>query len=199
MSGRNESSYVSLLKDIVQLAWDNVKVQLMPNFITTDYERALRNALKEVFGAADHYGCITHFSRAANKAYMQKVWRTLTELNPEDVRAHSFFPLRQCQQLQFETARRFFALTKTLAYLPPEEIIDAYNDLHSKLTETVANALSEYDKYFRRTWLAGTFRLNLPSSHNLLQSIRRMNGRCTGGQEGRTTSSSRSIQSFQST
>lgn len=60
-------------------------MQLTPTIITSDYERALRNALKEVFGTAEHHGCITHFLRAVNSAYTQKTREKLNELEQTDV------------------------------------------------------------------------------------------------------------------
>lgn len=85
MNRKRKSDYESLMRDIAQLAWEAAQVQLTPVFITTDYERALRSAVKEVFGTAECYGCITHFLRAINRAYAQKAKRKVDGLMQTDV------------------------------------------------------------------------------------------------------------------
>ena len=191
MNGRSQTDYVSLMKDIVQLAWESAQIQLTPNFITSDYERALRNALNEVFGAAEHYGCITHFLRAVNRSCTQEAKSKLSNMRQTDVSSTHYFHGNHVGKLRADEVRKFFELTKALPYLPPERIVETYHTLYAQLTETAAGVLMDCDQYFRRIWLACTSCASWVSPYDSLQATRRMSGPHSGGRGELTTSLSR--------
>lgn len=112
----------------------------------TDYESAMRNALKTTFPNSVFYACWFHYTQAIKKRVEQD--NRLKELIKSDERANKIYHKFLC-----------------LPLLPANDIRDAFQLIELEincLAPAEKNAFKEFVKYFRKQWL---HRVNITILH----------------------------------
>lgn len=101
---------------------------------TSDYERALRNALRHVIPMAILIPCWFHHKQAVRKKASQ---------------LPIFFHLIRTD----ESAAHLYQKFQALALLPPDMIIDAFNALKEVAISTYGHKFKPFVDYFERQWI----------------------------------------------
>lgn len=110
MSRKTQTSY----EDVFKFVDDNVFPINTSNSFTTDYELAMRNALKKLFPGADMIACYFHYTQALNRKASQ-LRGVMDEIN-KDALAKSIYQRTMC-----------------LPLLPADRILAAFKDLVSEV------------------------------------------------------------------
>jgi len=137
MPNRSQASYNRVLD-----ALRNLRPNLAPSSIMSDFEQASINAFHEAFPAARQRGCFFHFS--------QCVWKH-TQQHPsiaEEYRADPDFALNM-------------KMLAALAFLPPATVVNGYDTLvESAFFEENEIILRPFLNYFESTWIGSVDRRN---------------------------------------
>lgn len=130
MSRKTEESYVSIFKYIEEKIFS-----LEAASFTTDYEVAMRNAIKRIYEDAILVSCWFHYSQALR--------RKCSKIN-------TFF----FHAARNETLNRIFHKFLAIPLLPPNKIKEAFALLKLAL-ECIEprKPLTEFIKYFEKQWL----------------------------------------------
>ena len=130
MPNRTHSSYTRVLA-----ALKNLRPNLAPATIMSDFERASINAFHDEFPVARQLGCFFHFS--------QSVWKHIQQ--------HSSISEEYRETPDFALNMKMLA---ALAFLPPSEVADAYDILEaSDFFEQNEGILRPFLNYFETTWI----------------------------------------------
>jgi hypothetical protein len=105
---------------------------LNPETITIDFERAALNSINEHFPTTAVHGCFFHFG--------QCLWRNLQSLGLQD------------WYLEPENSL-LIKIIQALAFVPPDDVIDAFQQLMDSLDVHTDQILSDFLAYFEGTWL----------------------------------------------
>jgi len=137
MPNRSQASYNRVLD-----ALRNLRPNLAPSSIMSDFEQASINAFHEAFPAARQRGCFFHFS--------QCVWKHIQQ-HPsiaEEYRANPDFALNM-------------KMLAALAFLPPATVANGYDTLvESAFFEENEIILRPFLNYFESTWIGSVDRRN---------------------------------------
>ena len=138
MTSRSEEMYKRLFEELIELA-DQAGYDLSPSIVITDFEQAVINATQSEFPDSTHKGCFFHLC--------QSLWRKI-----------------QSEGLSSEYARnKDFSLKMrhltALAFLPPSEIPEAFDQIKLLLPENAAGII----EYFEKNYVRGRVRQNLRS------------------------------------
>ncbi|XP_077579601.1 heterogeneous nuclear ribonucleoprotein U-like protein 1 isoform X1 [Stigmatopora nigra] len=103
-----------------------------PNSITVDFERASISSIEKNFPNSHTCGCFFHFS--------QCLWRKIQACGLQD---------------WYNEPRNAFLIKNitALAFVPKEDVIDAFNELMASLDKETDEVLGEFLVYFETTWL----------------------------------------------
>lgn len=128
MTLRDKDAYVELMR------WVQANVcDLDPVSFMTDYEGALRNALKEVYPLCEVRGCFFHISQAVRRK-ASKLAGFLAELHANKKADHIF--------------RQFLALP----LLPKERIVEGFELLVRK-SAVHGELFKKFVAYYERWWI----------------------------------------------
>ncbi|KAK7479733.1 hypothetical protein BaRGS_00029009, partial [Batillaria attramentaria] len=105
---------------------------LNPETITIDFERAALNSISEHFPTTAVHGCFFHFG--------QCLWRNLQSLGLQD------WYLEPENSLLIKTIQ-------ALAFVPPDDVIEAFQQLMDSLDADTDETLLDFLAYFESTWL----------------------------------------------
>ena len=131
MPNRTQSSYNRVLT-----ALGNLRPNLAPATIMSDFERASINAFHDSYPAAQQRGCFFHFS--------QSVWRHIQQ---DSVLLHEYR-----EKPDFALQMKMLA---ALAFLPPEKVPTSYDKLvGSSFFEENYEILRQFLNYFESTWIS---------------------------------------------
>lgn len=103
-------------EDVFQFITEKVYSLHLSQSFTSDYERAMRNALKKLYPTAQFYACCFHYTQAVKRRITQLPG--LMELMHEDELARSIYKRAQC-----------------LALLPADYIPDTVDAFKGLVTE----------------------------------------------------------------
>lgn len=101
---------------------------------TSDYEVAMRNALQAVFPGVHLYACWFHYSQALK--------RKVKQLPQFDRFLHSL-----------EAAEDIYYKLQCLPLLPPEYILEAFQQLKKEALAIDKTKFAPFLKYFERQWI----------------------------------------------
>ena len=132
LPGKSQNDYTTALKEL-----KIINPSLNPKQIIIDFEMASKNALEEIFPAADIKGCFFHFA--------QTNWRKIQKLGLQK---------RYTEDIQFRTLLKSFT---AIALMPKEDACMAFDMLVQKCRQ-YEEALP-YCEYFEETWLGVAGRL----------------------------------------
>ena len=128
MPNRTQSSYARVLSAI-----GNLRPNLAPLTIMSDFEQASINAFHDAYPAARQRGCFFHFS--------QCVWKHIQQ--------HSALASEYRENPDFALQLKMLA---ALAFVPPEKVPEAYDTLvESNFYEENDNVLRAFLNYFETT------------------------------------------------
>lgn len=153
MSNKKQQTY----QHVFQFINANL-LQLRPQTIMTDFERALRNSLAKVFPGVRLKGCWFHFCQA--------VRRKLSKMS--DLAK---------QVKTTPEAKRIFQKLLVLPLLPPCEIENGFNickhEAYSniKLSSKLGNIFEKFFDYFQRQWIEVVCILNKNSYLKILKKL----------------------------
>ncbi|XP_055308055.1 uncharacterized protein LOC129572155 [Sitodiplosis mosellana] len=101
---------------------------------TSDYEVAMRNALRVLDPSVKRFACYFHYTQAVKR----RAWQTagLVELIRSNPRARSVYHRMQC-----------------LPLLPAEFIVDAFRSLRTEAMAIDKNAFQLFFEYYHRQWI----------------------------------------------
>lgn len=109
-------------------------IDLEGKSFTTDFEVAMRNALRIVFPATKLFSCWFHFTQAAKKRAMQ---------------TPKLYPFLY----QNKEAREIYYQLLSLPLLPPEDILTEFNRLKVIALANHRPVFAEFIKYFESQWI----------------------------------------------
>lgn len=127
MTRKSQAAYSHLFKTI-QKSWN-----LQPAFITTDFEKGLRNALKQQYPAAELIGCWFHFSQALLRK-AKKIKGFLQFLKTSD------------------NAKKLFRKFRNLPLIREDKIIIAFTMFQTEAKNFGAK-FTTFIKYFEEEWI----------------------------------------------
>ncbi|XP_043286702.1 uncharacterized protein [Venturia canescens] len=128
MTRKTQGAYESCLRYIREHV-----LQAHIILVMSDFERALRNAVLQVYPMAHSTGCNTHYDRAIYRK--AKVLQLANVLRTNDV------------------AKTFFKKVLALAYLPAELITTKFRELHNNLPGTLKTQFRTFCNYYDRYWI----------------------------------------------
>lgn len=128
MSKRTELAYTAVFKYI----HDSV-LTLKCRFVMTDYEVAMRNALRSVV-EVDMHACHFHYAQALNRK--AKKFPGLIQLIYHDTQALALYRKLLC-----------------LPLLPADRIVDTFNAIALVATNQFPNKFNDFLRYIQRQWL----------------------------------------------
>lgn len=134
MSRKTEHAYKSVFKYIEENIFD---LKTAKTF-TSDYERAIRNVLRQLYTGADLFGCYFHFTQAVKKRASQTPG--LNALINSNERAKSVYYRLHC-----------------LPLLPPEYIDDTFTALRKESYMIDKAVFLPFMQYFNTQWLKKVF------------------------------------------
>ena len=133
MPNRTQASYTRVLTALC-----NLKQNLAPSTIMSDFEQASINAFHEQFPAARQRGCFFHFS--------QSVWKHIQQ--------HPAIFDQYRQEPDFALSMKMLA---ALAFVPPTAVEMAYDELmDTDFFQHHEDILRPFLNYFESTWI-GSF------------------------------------------
>lgn len=127
MSRKTKAAYIHLFKYIQANVF-----QMEPYSVITDFEKALRNALKEVYPNTTYYTCWFH--------YMQCIRRKCAKMK-------NFFTGINANKDAYRLYQKFLVLP----LLHPKEIITAYIFLKAN-AKKYGDLFKNFLKYFEKQW-----------------------------------------------
>jgi MULE transposase domain len=127
LSNKSESSYVRAFSKCREL------VTLNADFVITDFERALINAVRVSFYDAEHFGCLFHLGQAA--------WRRVGALGEISLFKNNAF------------YKRIFKMTLCLAFIPPHEVLIYYREIEAIVQSNGEPILDNFLNYFKKNYL----------------------------------------------
>lgn len=145
LSRKSQEIYTNALELLTDYAEDQ-NVQLQPKYILTDFEKAVINAIKEIFPGCSVFGCFFHWTQNLIKKL-------------------AFLGLKT----KYSTETQIFMAVKklqALSFLPPNRIKSAYFDLKPALPEILGTFL----QYFEETYITGKNNNDRPMYHPVLWS-----------------------------
>ncbi|ODM88747.1 hypothetical protein Ocin01_17935 [Orchesella cincta] len=134
LPNRLESTYVKMLNALKELV-----PNLKPVSVTTDYEKAAKNAFKSVFPNATQSGCLFHFG--------QCFWRKIQQL--KDVSSKYVTDPDFALQVKCLTA---------LAFVPPPSVKDAFEILIADEFYSSSRDMECLVDYVEDNWIGGNRR-----------------------------------------
>nr|CAG8678882.1 5299_t:CDS:1 [Entrophospora candida] len=136
MTSKSEESYRRLFQELVDLG-EETGHHLAPPMILTDFEQAAINAAQSEFPGSINKGCFFHLC--------QNVWRKIQTLG---------LAIEYSNDEDFSIKLRYLT---ALAFLPPSEIPDAFDQIRPLLPESAA----ELAQYFENNYVRGRIRREL--------------------------------------
>jgi hypothetical protein len=144
MSSKSEECYKRLFQDLIEFSEEH-DIDLQPRYILTDFEKAAINAIQAEFQNIQNKGC--HFHLAQN------VYRKVQ---------HCGLVTRYGTDENFSLLIRHIP---ALAFLPPNEIPEAFNELKVNMPRE-ANEIMEW---FENYYVHGKVRRRLRRSGNVVR------------------------------
>jgi hypothetical protein len=139
MSSKSEECYKRLFQDLIEFS-EEQNIDLQPQFILTDFEKAAINAIHAEFQNAQNKGCLFHLA--------QNVFRKVQ---------HSGLAT------QYGTDENFSLLIRhipALAFLPPNEIPAAFNELKTNMPAEANEIMEWFENYYVHGRARRTLRRN---------------------------------------
>jgi hypothetical protein len=136
MSSKSEESYSRLFQELNDIA-DQRNIELRPDFVLTDFEKAAMNAVRNEFHGVQNKCCNFHLA--------QSVYRRIQTAN---------------LQTRYGTDQEFSKMMRhipALAFLSDAEIPDAFDELKP----LIPNEAQEIVKWFEETYVHGRVRVNI--------------------------------------
>lgn len=127
MSSKSKQCYDEVFYEILRIACDN-NVRLSPDYIISDFEKAIISVTKSYFPSVVNKGCFFHFG--------QILWRKV-----QSEKLASIYGKDENFSLQIR-------MLKCLAFLQPEEIPQYYYDLKKSMSNNCANILKWMEKHY---------------------------------------------------
>lgn len=134
MSNKTQRAY----EDVFNYINDHVFSMSSSQSFTTDYELAMRNALRKLYPNAEQIACYFHFTQA--------VKRNASKMPGLVDLIHSN-----------ETAKSIYYRLHCLPLLPPEHIVDVFKQLRNEANETNANIFRSMFTYYHNQWIKKVF------------------------------------------
>lgn len=100
----------------------------------TDYEKAMRNALRELFPNSQLYGCWFHYCQALKK-HVHAIPGLAAKIRNEK-RLHKLYYKFMC-----------------LALLPGENIVEAFNMLKLEANAAHPGTFDKFFRYYEKQWI----------------------------------------------
>lgn len=129
MTRKTEACYIHLFEYI-----DEYIMKLMPASFMTDFERAMRNALKKVWPLVDLFTCWFHYCQAIKK-HSSQIPEFMGILRGEPSTLKTYYEI-MC-----------------LPLLPSHQIQDAYNEIKLEATTRYGELYSKFMRYVESQWL----------------------------------------------
>ncbi|EAT39117.1 AAEL009053-PA [Aedes aegypti] len=130
MTTKTESLYRKVWEAIIEAA-DALDIDLEPEYVITDFEKALINSVQAEFPDAQHSGCFFHWSKNLFKFIQQN--KMLNEFGQD---ASVYLTFKKVQ---------------ALAFLPPDDIAAAFETVKQQAPENMAAFFS----YVEETYICG--------------------------------------------
>ncbi|CAK8697796.1 unnamed protein product [Clavelina lepadiformis] len=113
---------------------------IAPETVTIDFEMAAYNAISSSFPRAEILGCLFHFGQCSfRKIQALSLQRWFTEDAEHALRIKCF---------------------QALAFVPPEDVVQRFEDFLATFSDDDEQHLSEYIDYFETTWIGRLGRRN---------------------------------------
>lgn len=154
LSGKSEHCYFIFLELLKNNTYNRINLELNPRIIITDFEKAAINACKLSFPRSQHKCCFFHF--------VQIIWRRIERAGLSQ---------RYSQDSQFAHKLRHIT---SLAYLPPDEILAAYQLIKENVLPKSAEVLLILFESFEQDFVIGTRKCVSKSSNRskiLIQNL----------------------------
>lgn len=133
MSRKTQLAY----EDVFSFISENIFSLGKSNSFTSDYEIAMRNALKKLYPAAQMIACYFHYTQAVKRKLSQLREATDAVLNGEAGEAKSVYQRLQC-----------------LPLLPSEFILEAFKELVQEANKLKSkDALRPFLVYMKDQWI----------------------------------------------
>lgn len=126
---------------------------------TTDYERAMRNALKNLFPNAELFACFFHYTQAVKKHAYKTIG--LVQLIRSNAQARSVYFRLQC-----------------LPLLPAKYISDMFQELKAEAYKIDRAVFKPFMKYFHLQWILRVcvaFHLCIIFEHKIYKYVSHLN------------------------
>ncbi|KAL0859457.1 hypothetical protein ABMA27_010627 [Loxostege sticticalis] len=120
---KTEETYMVVFRELLAYA-EELEYNLSPQHIITDFETAVINVVKIYFPEANHSGCLFHLA--------QNLWRKIQ---------NSGLSSRYGNDSDFSLKLRHIV---ALAYLKPEEISEAFEELKNNVLPEEAHCITEW-------------------------------------------------------
>lgn len=130
MSQKTEEAYTHLLQYI-----ESEIISLRPTSFMTDYEEAMRNAIRKTYPGTQLYGCWFHFCQAVKRHGSQ-------------LRSGFMVAMRN----NAESAKLYYELL-CLPLLPHQYIINVFNIIKQEARFNHGKLFDEFIDYYERQWL----------------------------------------------
>lgn len=131
MSRKTQGSY----EDVFHFISENIFSLNKAQSFTTDYEMAMRNALKKMFPDAQMFACYFHYTQAVKRKVSQ-LSEVMAEINRGGI-AKSIYQRAQC-----------------LPLLPADQIVPAFNELVGEANKMEnKTAFRPFLTYMKEQWM----------------------------------------------
>lgn len=127
MSNKLEASYYNALMKCRELF--NIK----PDFIITDFEKAIINASKNVFPAISSFGCLFHLG--------QSIWVRIGNLGLIN---------RYRNDLEF---KKIIKMLLCLSFVPADDVLYAYQVIKQLISDSNITGLDRFIAYFEKNYI----------------------------------------------
>lgn len=131
---KTEECYVNFFNSLKEYALE-FNIELNPERIMSDFELAIINAVKSVFPATIQSACLFHLG--------QSIWRKIQEKGLSQ---------KYGSDSEFALKMRYYV---ALAYFPPEDIPNVFNELKETIFPEEAEAVTDY---FEKYYVLGQFK-----------------------------------------
>lgn len=150
MDRRTKAAY----KAVFRFINENVLSLVGVASFTSDFERAMRNALKDLYPSTKRYTCHFHYCQALKR----RAWQTETLLNA--IRSDSkcrytniYIPFLSCFYRFFFTHRSIYYRLQCLPLLPANRIVQTFRDLRTEAMDVNQSAFRLYFEYMQSQWI----------------------------------------------
>lgn len=130
MSHKTEKAYIHLMNYI-----ESDIISLRPTTFMTDYEEAMRNAIRKTYPDTQLYGCWFHFCQAVKRHGSQ-------------LRSGFMLTMRN----DIDSAKLYYELL-SLPLLPPQYILNVFNLIKQEAKSKFGKLFDEFIHYYERQWL----------------------------------------------